>query len=320
MPKNKFYFSIIIPVHNGSSTIKESFSSLNKQKNKKLIKKIFIIDDNSSDNSLKLIKNIVKKTKFSVTIIKNKHSLGLAQNYNKTIKKTKTNLVIIMHQDIILQNNNSFEILLNEFQNNKNLFCSYPTIIHPKKFWNRYNFWQKMLFSRYVDKNIPIQIGKFDCFNKLKLIKLGLFNKNNFRTAGEDMDLIIRAKKQHLLSKPNKIKVLHLHNTDPKFSFFDFLKKENQLAETKGVLLRIHGPFIPTYKSFFRELLIIGLLIPTTRFLSLFLIFLYCFIFNNKMYKEKDIKIILLPIINLILFFNNIFFTIKSFLSKKQKI
>lgn len=315
-------FTLIIPIYNGDSTIDETFKSLLKQKELNLIKTIFIINDGSTDNSQEKINFFKKESNLNIQIIEHKKSKGLSNSFNQAIKMATTDFIIVTHQDVILKSDSALITFKRIIHQNPNVFYIYPTIYHPKYVWNKYNFWQKCLFSRYIDTKYEAPVEKFDCINRQQLIDLGLFDERHFRTAGEDIDLIIRAQKRKLKYFSSQIKVVHLHNKNPNFSFKDLVQKEKQLAETKGVLLRIYGLSIPNLKSFFREVILISLFIPKIKIFGFFLLIFYIFGYNWKMYQLdiKDKKIFLLPLINLYLFFTNIISSTHAFINKKQSI
>ena len=316
----KSIFTLIIPIHNGDSTIKNTLDSIIKQKNLSLIKTIILINDGSTDQSQTEIENFKKQNKLNIKIIRHKKSSGLSSSLNEGIKNANTEYVITAHQDIVLKENTALTKLKNIINKNPNVFYIYPTIYHPKYIWDKYNFWQKYLFSRYVDTKYDSPIEKFDCINRLKLTNIGLFDEKHFRTAGEDIDLILRAKKAKLIYICSKIKTIHIHNKNPNFSFKDLVKKERQLAETKGVLLRLYGFVIPNLRSFFRECLFVSLFIPKIRIFGALLLIFYIFGYNWKMYQlvGKDSKAFLVPFINLYLLIANITSSTKAFFNKKQ--
>jgi len=323
MPTKKPKIEIVIPVLNSESTLPQTFKSLLSQKNKSIVDQITIVDDHSSDNSPAIINKFSKNKQFKkIKIITNNQSLGLAKNYNRIIKKSKSALILIVHSDIVIHSNNSFIKLQNIFIQQPNLFCAYPIILHPKKIWQQYNFWQKCLFSRYVGKAMPAAIQKYDCFSRDKLIKIGLFDSNKFYRAGEDIDLIIRAKKHKYLCLQSHIKVVHIHNQNPKFNLTKLIYKENQYAETKGVLLRKHGPFIIIYKSFFREVILLLIVYPPTRIWGIIALIIFSISYTPKMFTSHklSLKLLILPFINLFRFFSNIFYTFKGFITFKQQL
>lgn len=320
MKKKSPIFTIIIPIHNGDSTIKETFDSILKQKKLNFIKEIILINDGSTDKSQEKIDIFKKEKKLNIKIIKHQKAKGLASSFNQAIKMAKTDFIILTHQDVILNSNLALIKLEKIINKNRDIFYIYPIVCHPKYIWNKYNFWQKCLFSRYVNTKHYSPIEKFDCVNRQKLIDLGLFDEKHFRTAGEDLDLIIRANKKNLKYICSNIKAIHLHNKNPNFSFKDLVKKEKQLAETKGVLLRLYGFNIPNFRSFFREVIFIALFIPKINIFATLLLIIYSIGYNWRMYPLifQDKKVFLLPFVNLYLFGANITSSTKAFLNKKQ--
>ena len=108
------FVSIIIPIYNGANTIRESLDSLLKQdyieKNYEHLE-IIVINDNSTDNSISLVKEFFDGKKIKNTIINNANNLGLAANYNKGIELSKGYFLVTMHQDVILKENALSELV-----------------------------------------------------------------------------------------------------------------------------------------------------------------------------------------------------------------
>ena len=88
--------SVIIPVYNGEKTIKNCLQNIIK-KNKSLKKEIIVINDNSNDKTVKILKSF-KKIKV-INFNKNK-GVGFARNYGA--KKAKYNLLCYVDSDLII--------------------------------------------------------------------------------------------------------------------------------------------------------------------------------------------------------------------------
>jgi glycosyltransferase involved in cell wall biosynthesis len=318
-------FTIIIPIYNGFSTLGEVFSNLDNQQNKELINEIILINDNSNDGSGLLIRDFKKRTSYKVREINHERSIGLAGGYNEGIRLSKTKYIILMHQDILLPNKNSFEILYNLFAADINLLAAFPIILHPENVWHTYSFWQKCLFSRFVGKESRMLTGKFDAFNRNLLLRhIGFFDNISYRTAGEDSDLKERAKRfscLHIIC--SEIKIIHVHNKEKVFPLKKWIKKESQLAEAQGVILRKYG--ITSIKgfilSFFRQLLLVSLLIPYIQIIGSVMILLYSVLYTQKVYKKaRDVRIIVLPFVNILLLLVALTYSCKGFITQKQRI
>ena len=127
------FVSVLIANYNNSSYIQQCINSLNSQTYKNL--EIIFFDDNSSDNSLEIIK------KFSnVKIIENKiqtkfGSLNQLNAFRKGIKISKGDLIFLLDSDDYFKNE-KVEKIVNYFKNNKKaeIVFDYPFIVENKNF------------------------------------------------------------------------------------------------------------------------------------------------------------------------------------------
>ncbi|MCX6812234.1 MAG: glycosyltransferase family 2 protein [Candidatus Berkelbacteria bacterium] len=314
--------SILVPIYNGASTIEKTLDSLVKQSIK--IDEIFLINDGSRDDSFKIISGFVKSKKLkNATIINHKKPIGLAASYNEGIKKSKSELIVTLHQDVIFKKN-SLSKLIEPFEKDQpEIVAAYHNVLHPKEVWQKYNFWQKVFFSRLVGKKYSGLDGKFDCFRKSSLLKIGGFDQKNFRTAGEDGEIINRLKKIGRIV-PSEAEIIHLHRDDKKFSLSDIIKKQCQYSEAQGVMLRLGVIQSPKQivSAFFRELLLISLLVPYLRPLGIALIIVYAFYYTKLMFlaEYKNWRILLLPFLNVYLLFISLLFSIRGFIFGYQRV
>ena len=95
MQKN-FTVSVILPVYNSERYIGRCLRSLNRQSLHYKNYEIVVIDDFSSDSSLKEIKKYKSK---NIRLIKNKKNLGLAKSLNIGIKNAKGSLLVRVDSD-----------------------------------------------------------------------------------------------------------------------------------------------------------------------------------------------------------------------------
>lgn len=312
--------SIIMPIYNGEQTIIETLKSLLNQN--VLFKELIIINDNSNDNSIYFINNYLREKNIEYKIINHSKNKGLAASYNDGIKKSKNNLVVILHQDVLLKQN-ALEKLLEPFSKDTEIVATFHVVDHPYDIWEKYNFWQKVYFSRLVGRKCYGLDGKFDCFRKDALIKVGLFDEFSFRSAGEDGDIIYKLNKIGKIIK-TEATIIHLHKVDQKFNYKDIIYKQRQYSEAQGVLLRKGriNSCIGFVKAFFREMMLIMLFIPFINLLALFFILFYSFFYTKIIYIKlfKDPRCIILPFFNILLLFISFFYSCKGFISGKQKI
>jgi len=314
MPK----ISIVMPVFNGETTLEKALESLALQE--KDFFEVVIVNDASNDGSLGII-NKFTSGKENWILINNSRNLGLAKSYNIGIRAAQGDLIVTMHQDIILANE-ALSKLIAPFSDEEVVAAGHSDI-HPKELWNKYNFWQKCFFSRFQKLNISGINGQFDCFRKSALEKVGLFDEIHFRTAGEDGDMVARLKKIGKVAG-SRAKTIHLHKIDPNFGWKDIVRKQKQYSQAQGVLFglgRIRGIY-PLSKAFFREILILSLLIPYANIVALSLIAIYAFKYTGRVYLEeyKNPRIILLPFFNIFLLFVSLTFSLRGFIYGKQRL
>lgn len=310
--------SVVMPVYNGESTLKKTLESLMCQTKK--FDELIIVDDGSVDNSAQYIKDFFGANDEYI-LISNKSQLGLAAAYNRGIKAAACDLIVTLHQDVILEED-SLEKLAVPFSDGQVVAASH-IVAHPLDIWKKYNFWQKCFFARLAGKDFSGIDGKFDCFRKSALEKVGLFDEVHFRTAGEDGDMVHKLKKIGKVID-TKAKIVHLHKIDPKFNWKNVIYKQAQYSEAQGALLargRIWsvGSFS---KAFFRELLIIFLFVPYATYLAVALIIVYSIWFTKLVYlKEyKNPRILILPFLNIFLLFVSFVYSFRGMIYGKQRI
>lgn len=313
---------LIIPVYKGESTIAKTLDSLLLQSVN--FSELIIINDGSPDNSEKIILEYIKGKKIKkCRLITHKKPVGLAATYNEGIKLADSELVVTLHQDVVLFRN-SLKILIRPFErNNSKIVASYHLVLHPIKVWKKYNFWQKVFFSRLVGKKFYGLDGKFDCFRKSALKRIGLFDQKHFRTASEDGEIIFRLRKIGRLEK-TEAKIVHLHQVNDNFCLNDIIKKQGQYSEAQGVMLRrgvIRSPK-QIVSAFFREFLLLLLLLPHLYIIGILLIMIYTFYYTKTvyLYEYKNPRILILPFINIFLLFVSFYFSLRGIIRGKQSV
>ena len=118
--------SIIIPTFNSSQTIQSNLDSIKKQTY--LNYEIVVIDNNSTDDTIKLIKkNNFKNIK---TIIEK--DSGIYDAVNKGILNSTGDLVSILHSDDIYNHNDVLKNVVNAFSQKKNVEIVYGDLVYVK--------------------------------------------------------------------------------------------------------------------------------------------------------------------------------------------
>lgn len=159
--------SIIITNYNYSSYIERSIKSCISQKFDKKKFEIIIVDDCSSDDSIKKIKQSKKRySSFNIKLIKNKENLGVAASSNIGILKSRGEFVTRLDSDDYISRNflNFMTFYLDEFKNNLGVCCDYYYVSNSGK---------KLKKVNYVTKPISCAV----MYRRNKLLRYGIYNK-----------------------------------------------------------------------------------------------------------------------------------------------
>ncbi len=95
----KYFISFIVPCYNCKETIKDTIKSIFDSYEKDNFE-LFVINDNSTDDSIELINKLSHEHKFN--IIDNKNNLGKAKSINNIFEKTKGEIIFIVDADTII--------------------------------------------------------------------------------------------------------------------------------------------------------------------------------------------------------------------------
>jgi glycosyltransferase involved in cell wall biosynthesis len=137
--------SVALCTHNGEKYIVEQVNSILQQSWP--ITEIIICDDNSSDNTVSLIKEYFKNSKFSFKLYFNNQNIGAIRNFEKCISLCSGDVIFLSDQDDIWHENKVEEIM-SIFLNDKtalmvftdgNLIDEYGNKF-PGTLWSKWNF------------------------------------------------------------------------------------------------------------------------------------------------------------------------------------
>jgi len=200
---NKELFSVIIVNFNGGSKLYKSVESVLKQNYDNF--EIIIVDNNSSDDSLKMINQMNSKV---IHIIKLKKNLGFTVGANLGIRMSKGNFFLLLNNDAYLENtsfiSNSTKLLSSSekyiaaifpkvlFNWEKNIINSSYVLWHKKQMWydsniGRIDFEKNNSLREVFGAMFVAPVFKRDIWDKI-----GGFDELFF-TYGEDFDISYRA-------------------------------------------------------------------------------------------------------------------------------
>ena len=169
-----------------------------------------------------------------IEIIKVDKGWGLADQLNWGIKKAKNEIVVTLHQDCIPASKTWLKKLVVPLKN-KEFVASSSKVELPYHFWKKFDRVSRVLSAKEQKVIFTVLDEKGSAYKKSALIKVGLFDSKNFRTAGEDDDMGLKLEKIGKIATPNP-KIIHLHH----FDRWGRIKKELQCANGLGALIRIY--------------------------------------------------------------------------------
>ncbi|MGV8086300.1 MAG: glycosyltransferase [Candidatus Woesearchaeota archaeon] len=186
--------SIIIPVYNESSNIRECLKRVYESKYPKKLYEIIVIDDGSTDDTLKIVKSLKIKSQSNIRILETLHK-GKTFALNKGIKYAKNEIIMLLDADTMLKSD-ALSKLVAPFKdsgvgatigtynvrNRKNLLTSFQIIEYS------YNNLVRMGFSRVFHDSVWFY-GAMSCYRKNVLENIGYIHSD---ILAEDMDIALR--------------------------------------------------------------------------------------------------------------------------------
>ena len=217
--------SIIIPNYNGEDLLRKNLPKVIKiaESYKKGNIEIIVIDDCSTDNSIKTIQSLTQITglnrKINLKIIQNEKNLGFSPTVNKAAKEATGEVLVLLNTDV-LPEEFFLEPLIKNFDDNKvfAVGCMDKSIEDGKTVFRGRGLgkWEKgFLIHRKgeVSKNNTLWVnGGSGAFRRSIWNKLSGFNELYAPFYWEDIDLSYRALKSgyRVLFEP-KSTVVHEH-------------------------------------------------------------------------------------------------------------
>lgn len=315
--------SIVMPMRNASTTVISALESIDKQEYP--VKEIIIFDNVSSDNSVEIVLEYIKKSKIPIRIIKRKKNFGVGANFNQGVKESKSSIIVLMHSDCSLATTKELGKLVVPLTDSESTVAAYPTIFLLESVWKNYGFWEKYFFARQAGTDIAGFTTKFDAVRRDIYLKLGGFDMENFGMGGEDSDLLNRLKKVGKVAK-SSARVTHMQYLGEDYSFNKLISKQKSYAKTFGRIIRMRGIALINDGLILlvKPSLAILPFLPFFHSLGVILIILYSFLYTKKMFVTKttlrDPRILLVPFLNIFSLYYETFWIAESFLFGKNNI
>lgn len=206
--------SVVVCVYNGEKTLGECIQNILKQDYKNF--ELIIVDNNSSDDTKKIIYNFIAKDNRIIYVFEPKLSLGKARNTG--IESCKNEIIAMTDSDCVVPHNwlSNLIKILEEEKENIVMGFQYDTIK---------NFWSKLVQKADEDYINKTRKGKYiDSFDpknfiaRANILKKIMFDSD--QTYMEDFDFYLRSRNIVRIRFVPEIKVGH-HN---KSSLFKIIK------------------------------------------------------------------------------------------------
>ncbi len=180
-PKKNYEVSFIVPAYNEESTIGDTIQHIFNIDYK--IKEVIVINDCSTDNTRKIIENLLKKYS-NLKLINNEKNLGKAGSLNKGWKTATGELIAVVDADSFPQKD-SLKKMVGFFDDEDVGAVTCPVLVRNKnKFWEKLqaieyiaiSFGRKLL--EYVD-SIYVTPGPLALYRKKALEDIDGFDEDN---------------------------------------------------------------------------------------------------------------------------------------------
>tara|TARA_B100000989_G_C19531398_1_gene470158 strand:+ start:4217 stop:5218 length:1002 start_codon:yes stop_codon:yes gene_type:complete len=276
--------------------------------------KIYLIDNNSSDDSIKFVQGSFPE----VTIIQIKKNLGYSGGYNESMKYIDEDLIFLLNNDAVFLDKKSFLDIIEVFEKNEKVSVAQPSIVN---FNNKEKYEYAGASGGFIDffgypfcrGRVIKQIENCDVYNTTRevfwasgccfAVRNKIFKKlngfdNDFFTHMEEIDFCWRLKNinnEYKVISVGKSKVYHIgastlnYNSSKKY-FFNF--RNSLIMIVKNIPLKYLTPVI--FSRIFIDLFIA--IICFLKFkpkLSYSIFNAYYYLFSNlriifaKRYKSK---------------------------------
>ncbi len=253
--------SIVIMTYNRANFLKTCLESLLKQDISKKEYELIVVDDNSSDETKKIVLSFQKKFS-NFRYFKHRKNKGVSAARNTGIKYSKGEIVAFIADDYVLPNNylktiktffeknNSYDAVSFDITAQKNSFLSelndlyYKTKLKGTLNILKFNFLTKHIknYSKKEDELLPVSGAA--AFKKEVFNKIGLFDE--LFHYSEDNDLAARMKANNLKQYQSSLIVFR----DNEHSIFKSIKNSFYSGKHFFYLKTKHGS---NYKPFFKN-------------------------------------------------------------------
>jgi glycosyltransferase involved in cell wall biosynthesis len=225
--------SVILPVFNGEATLNDCVQALLRQRDIEF--EVLAFNDASTDNSGQLLSSLARSDN-RIEVLNHKSNVGLSRTLNEGLGKARNELILIIHQDCVLQGNNG---LIGAFEAMKRLRADLVSGAPQIQSLTDLEKLFLLIRAHRLDLNSPRSIPwtefKCDMTRRDLLRSVGAFNET-YRISGEDQDICLRLRKGGaLLFQVPELR--YLVRVEATRGWIPHLKKEYLYGKTQAILL-----------------------------------------------------------------------------------
>lgn len=215
---DKVDISLSIVTYNNDKIIENTILSIINNIPDELKYKLYIIDNNSSDRTIE----VVKKINGNIEIINLNVNNGFGFGHNAIISKLESNYHFVVNPDIIIEDKNQIDIIVNYMNQNQHIGMISPLILNPD------------LSIQYLCKTNPTV---FDMVIRRISTKLFQKRQDNYVMKGSGYDKIMRieyASGSFMVFRTSIYK--NINGFDDKFFMYledaDITRRVNEISTT----------------------------------------------------------------------------------------
>ncbi len=190
---NKPEASIIVLTYNQLKYTKKCINSI--YKNTRLQFELIIVDNGSTDGTVKYLKELQEK-KSNIKLILNKRNIGVARGWNQGIKASKADYIAILNNDIIVTPNWLKNCI--RFSIEKNYLFVGPAFREGKLNYEINKFYKTFTTRNRNRERKNTYAGFAMVFHKSIFEKVGYFSEEFKKGTYEDVDFIMRLLKNKI--------------------------------------------------------------------------------------------------------------------------
>ena len=303
--------TIVVAVYNVESVLESVLQSIVSQTYP--VAEVFLIDNRSTDRSVAVAEKFIRRHKrISIRIIRREKTFGISDSYNLGAALAKTEYIVTLHSDSLLPTRYELSRLMEPFENNLHGYvAAMPIVVHRKKEWDQYNFWQKCLFAQVVGSEQHALNGKFDAYKRVAFLSLGGYDNKRFShfIGSEDADMGFRLQKAGRIAKTNA-RVVHLHGKDPSYGLGDWIARRKFLVASYSRQLQLHAHEMDLFSLapfFAKPALALVSVLALWNWVFILPLVLFPFVYMNRMFTDhlsrRDPQIMMLPFVVIYLVF-----------------